>query len=266
MLEFFHHEYVSYAHPVPFLKGTLGASMTFFYEDSLDLITNTNKNVGGFSNHSEAFALSYGRGLRIGDDWGMEDRKYFDSLWRVGGAEMPLRPADDVWNGNLMIGLSGKFIRHTIHEYSAGTFAVDGGVLFRHTYLPQLTMSFAFRNVGKNIKLIEQREGLPAEVAFGVSFDQRWERRRLLPALELSVPYYGTPSANLGVEYSFPVHYDSIVAVRAGFKTLQAVDLNAISGLTGGVGYAYRHFNVNLGFQPMAQLGGIYRIETGYRF
>jgi hypothetical protein len=266
MLQFFHYDHIAYAHPVEFLNGSLGASMTFFYEDSQDLITNTNKNIGSFSNHSEVFAISYGRGLRIGTDWGMEDRKYFDDLWRVGGAEMPLRPADDVWNGNLLLGISTKLIRHSIHEFSATTFAADGGVLFRHTNFENLTMSFAFRNVGKSIQLLNQVEGLPAEVAFGLAYDHRWKRQRLLPALELNIPYYGVPSANVGVEYSFPVHYDSIVAFRAGYKTLPASDLNAVAGITGGVGFAYRHFDLNLGFQPMANLGGVYRIETGYRF
>lgn len=266
MIGFIHHEYLAYTHPIELLRGTIGTAITLYNEDQIDRITNTNKQVGTFKNHSEVFALSYGTSFNIGEDWGMSDRSYFNDLWRVSGAEMPLQPEEDVWNGNLALGVSLKTVRSTLNDRSANAFAADGGALFRHQYLPNLTLSFAFRNVGTKMKFIQESESLPTEVAFGASFNQQWGRQRLLPAAEITLPYFGLPTLNLGTEYSFPVGFDSIAAIRAGYKSLQAHELNPIAGLTGGVGFAYRHVVIHMAFQPMAVLGETFRIETGYRF
>lgn len=266
MMRFYHHEYISYAHPIYLLKGTIGGSMNFFYEDPQDSVTNTNKDAGSFKNHSEVYTLAYARGFRIGTNWGMEDRSRFEDLWRIGGAEMPLRPEDDVWNGNLLLGVAIKAIRSTLGRVSANAYAVDFGALFRHTYFPKFRGSFTMKNFGTNTRFINVSERLPAEVALGLSYDQQWERHRLLPAFEIVVPFYGAPNAKMGVEYTMPVKYESLVSFRGGYKTLEAHELHALAGITGGIGFTYKHFSFDMGFQPMSVLGQTFRFEAGYRF
>ncbi|MFH2203302.1 MAG: hypothetical protein ABIJ96_09330 [Elusimicrobiota bacterium] len=266
LLDFFHHEHIAYAHPIPLLRGTLGTALTFFYEDRQDLVTNRNVKVGTFKNHSEVFAFAYARAFRIGHDWGMSDRDAFADLWRLGGAEMPLRPADEIWNGNLLLGLSLKGVRSTLYDRSATAFAVDGGAIFRHYALSKMSLSFVFRNIGTKHRFINKAQDLPAEFSFAAAFDQRWDRHRVLPVFECVVPVYGVPTGRLGVEYSFPVSDDAYAAVRAGYKSLQAHEIGALSGLTGGIGFGYRHLSVDFGLQPMAVLGEAFRAEISYRF
>ncbi|MFH1723987.1 MAG: hypothetical protein ABII00_05120 [Elusimicrobiota bacterium] len=266
MLRYFHHDHIAYAHPVPLLRGTVGLSATFFYQDKLDLVTNANQVVGTFRPHSEAYTLAYARGFGVGEDYIARDRHFFQDLWQHPGTMRPLDRGPDLWTGNLLLGAALKIVKETIHDRSASAIAADGGALFRHMDLPELAFSFAFRNVGSKPKFITQREDLPGEADFGAAYDLVWERRRLLPAFELAVPWYGPPFAKLGIEYSFPVADESTAALRLGYKSLSAPELGFLTGLTLGVGMIHKRFTFDFAFQPMGDLGEAYRFGLGYVF
>jgi len=266
MLRFFHHDHISYAHPFGQRGGTVGASATFFYQDKLDLVDNAGQEVGKFGIHSEAFTLAYARVFSIGEDYAKDDQEYFQQLWYHPGAIRPLSRPMDIWAGNMATGLAVKYVGETIHDRRAQTIAVDGGISYFPTQLPALRMSFVFRNVGGRLRFIRESENLPSEVALGVAYDVRWADSRFVPALEASVPYYGDPSGKLGLEYSFRSWEEGTVAFRAGYKSLSVPDLGALSGLTGGIGVTHREWSFDLGFQPMADLGQVYRLTMGRRF
>lgn len=266
MLRYFHHEHAAYAHPVPRLGGTAAVSLTLFYQDSLDLVTNTNQTIGSFSSHSEAFTFAYARDFAVGADMLTRNRRDFQDLWRVRYAELPLQFEDELWQGSLMAGAALKVVRETIYRHSAVAVAVDGGVLFRHEDLPGAALSFSFRNVGSRPRFVRKAESLPAEIDFGAAYDLRLGDHRLVTALVAAVPYHGDPVGKLGVEYSVRVGDDYGAAVRAGYKSLTAADLGPLTGLTGGVGLRIRRMTFDVGFQPMAVLGEVFRGTVGYRF
>lgn len=266
MLRFFHHDHVAYAHPVRALGGTVAAAATVFYQDSLDLVTNTNQTVGRFSSHSEAYSIAYARAFGLGEDHRTRDRAFFQDAWNLPGVYRPLLRESEPWNGNLMAGLALKTVMETIHDKRASAFAADGGVLFRHYDLSELSLSFTFRNVGNRLRFIRAYESLPAEVSAGAAYDFPLQEHRLLAAFEVSVPYHGDPYAKVGAEYSARLAEATFASVRFGYKTLSAAALGPLTGLTGGVGLRHGRFSADVGFQPMADLGESYRMSLGYRF
>ncbi|HAH05930.1 MAG TPA: hypothetical protein DCM05_05260 [Elusimicrobia bacterium] len=231
LLRFFHHDHLAYAHPVPALRGTLGASMTLFYQDSLDLVSNTNQNLGQYSVHSEAYSLGYAH----------------------------------PFEGGACAGLAMKYVQETIYNRRAGGFAFDGGAVFRSRERP-LALSAVFRNLGPSRRFINVDEDLPSELSFGAAYDWKGEDRRLLSALEAAFPYYGAPYAKLGFELPLPVGETARAAFRLGFKTLSATDLGALTGLTFGLGLGRGGGSFDFAFQPMAELGEVYRFSLGWKF
>jgi len=266
MLRFFHHEHIAYVHPVPLLGGVIGGAVTFFYQDSLDLVTNTNQLAGTFAPHSETYSIAFARSFQIGDFYWQRDRSYFQDYQHLRGATMPLYHEDLLWEGNLLAGLAMKMITETLHDVSAHSFALDGGVLFRHSKLEQMTLSFTFRNVGNRPRFIRKFEPLPMEINLGIAYDWRLRRHRLLPAFEIGLPYYGNPFGKLGLEYSFPLGENVGGAIRAGYHSLPATDLSPLAGVSGGIGLKIHRLDVDAAFQPMAELGETFRISIGYRF
>ena len=162
-----------------------------------------------------------------------------------------------------MMGLSAKVISDTINTRRSATAAADGGVLFRPREHQEFTLSFAFRNAGGKQKFLDQEENLPFESSVGLAYDCQDGPLRLLPAVEAVMPYYGNPYGKVGFEVSHALG-GTVLAYRAGYKTLAASDLSPLAGLTGGLGLRVgRRLSVDLGFQPLADLGQVYRITLG---
>lgn len=264
-LSFFHHDFLAYAHPVKALKGTLAASFTRLSQESLPLVTNANVTVGRFNPHSHAVALAYARRFSLEDPEASE-RAYFREAWNVPGTYRPFRHRQEPWTGTLLLGLSVKGITETLYDRTASAVAVDGGAIFRPVNRQSLTFSFAFRHAGGKEQFIRENENLPAEADFGIAYEHRWWKARFLSAFEFALPYYGNPYGKLGVEYSKPVADAAEVAIRGGYKTLALTDLSPVSGLTFGIGGRYGRFSADFGFEPMAELGQVYRFTLGMRW
>jgi len=266
MLDFFHHEHLAYIHPLARFGGTLGASFTMFYQDSLDLVTNANQKIGTFRPHSEAYTLAYARSFNVGDDHRVRDKRFFQDMWSYPGTYRPLDHSNELWVGEMAAGGSIKLISETLYNRTASAVAFDGGILFRHVDFPQLSLSAGFRNLGSRPKFNSTREGLPVELDFGAALGIGGARYRLIAALEAGLPYYGDPYGKIGFEVGRVISDSSAVAVRAGYKSLTAQDLSPITGLTAGLGLTVRRVDLDFAFQPMAELGAVYRGSLGFRF
>lgn len=83
----------------------------------------------------------------------------------------------------------------------------------------------------------------------------------LIPA----ITYGSEPDLHI-VEYSGPVGETSRVALRAGYKSITASELGALSGLTAGVGLELGSLGLDLAFQPLGALGRVYRLGLTKRF
>lgn len=264
-LQFFHHDFLAYAHPVPLIRGTLAASITRLSQASLPVVTSANQEIGRFSPHSEAFTFAYAHSFEVEEE-DRNFRDYFSGSWNLPAAARPLRHESEPWVGTVMIGGAVKIINETIHDRSASAFAFDAGGIFRPASIRSLSLSGTVRNLGTQETFIQEKEALPVEVGLGVAYDQRWWKSRLVPAFELVLPYYGSPHAKAGIEYRTPVAEATYVAVRGGYRTQSAVDLSPISGITFGLGCSHRSMTLDFGFQPMASLGQVYRLGLGWTF
>jgi len=268
LLQFFHYDFAAYAHPISALKGTLAASYTRLSQDHLPLVTNSNVTVGSFSPHSDAVALAYARAFTLTGTVA-RDRDYLQDAWNLPGFDRPIAEEGEFWTGELMLGLSLKGLGETYYDRSASAFAVDGGALFRPESIDSLSLSFSFRNAGTPEKFIHDEEKLPVEIDLGAAYSLDWDEAgpprpaRLLPAFELALPYYGSPYAKFGVEYSRAFAGKTTAAFRAGYTTRPAIDLSPLAGLTAGFGVTYKRFSADFGFEPMAALGEVYRVSVG---
>lgn len=259
-------EHGAFAMPVRRLGGALGMSFTFFHQDPIPLVTNTNQNIGSFAPHGESFALGYARNIFTGDDHPMRDRGYFQDLYRRPGAWEPLDHEPEPWTGSASVGGAVKFVEETIYDESAWAVALDAGSQYRPVDAPELSMSAVLRNLGTRPRFRQESESLPLEFSLGAAYALDWGGQRVWPAFEAAVPQHGKPYAKLGMEYVFPVSQGWRGALRGGYKTLTAGDLGPLTGLAGGIGLAGRAFNVDFAFQPMAVLGEVFRASFGWKF
>ncbi|MBI5201724.1 MAG: hypothetical protein HY925_09080 [Elusimicrobia bacterium] len=264
--KFFRHDFLSYSHPVDFLRGTLGASLTMWTMDSLDARTASNVDVGKFSPHSEAFSIAYARNFWKDSDLPSRDREFFQDTYDMPYTPRPLHDEDALWQGALRFGVAFKVVNETIRTRHASAFALDGGAQFVPVQLPEMTLSMTFRNLGTRPVFVADRGALPMEGAFGVAYDVRWEGHRVTPCAELEIPVFGDIFAKLGAEYALQAGANTEVYFRGGYKTVAAPYLSAMAGATVGVGFRVNRFTADVGFQPMAELENVLRLSLGYRF
>ncbi len=261
----FHYDYIAHAQPVAWLGGTLGFSYARLAQDPITVVSNANVPITQFTPQSNAFSVGYAHSFSLegGED---KDRDYFREAWEAPGSPHAFQQQREPWAGTFMVGLALKGISESLYDHTANAVALDGGILFRPASFQQLSLSAAFQNAFGQEKFDQENFLLPVQFSVGAAYDQRWWQSRLLPAVELVMPYFGNPYAKVGIEYSKPVTRDVVVAMRAGFKTLTVSDLNAFSGVTCGLGLQYRKLSVDFGFEPMADLGEMYRFTAGWKW
>jgi len=259
------HNYAAVGAPVPWLNGDLGFAFTSLTQPSLDLVTASNQTVGSFAPHSEAYALAYAHRFNLNDS---SDTLPLDREWNIPGGERPLTETGDrpLVTGTLDAGLSAKYIEENLGTRSASTFAIDAGATLKPSSLPDLVLGGAVRNLGGKLNFIADAEPLPTEIGVSAAYAIRGEGWRLLPALDVSLPYAGNPYAKLGVEYSRVLGERTAASLRLGYTTQPAVDLGLVSGLTAGVGLHVNKFFFDAAFEPMSSLGNQYRLSVGWRF
>ncbi len=266
MLEFFHHEHAAYVHPIGNSRNAVGFSATFFYQDSINRVSNANQPLGSFKPHSEAFAFGFAHAFGGGDTladsgslYDFEDRPIYE-VNRRGDKGRHFRA------GNVMFGAAGKYVSETLNTRKATALVFDMGLLLRPESIPEFSLSGTVRNFGSRPKFINERQDLPTEFSAGTAYSASSEHKRILIALETVVPVYGIPYGKLGLEYSVSIRKTGFMSFRTGYKSISAADLGFISGITGGIGFGFGRFNFDFGFQPLGDLGEVYRGSAGYRF
>ncbi len=262
----FHHDWGAYAHPVKAIRGTLAVSLTHFSQDTLPVLTNAGAPAGNFNPHSEVIAVAYASQFKSGERRHEKEREYFADTWNVPGAHRPLDEAYEPWTGTVLAGVSVKAVRETYYLRNATAFAIDGGALFRPLVLKDLSLAFAFRNIGEGMRFIKEDHRLPVELEFGAAYQWRWRGSKLLAATAVTLPYYGLAHAQFGAEFSRTIAKKSWGALRVGLKTRTLDDLEPLSGLTAGAGLRAGAVALDFAAQPAAGLGETYRMSLSYRF
>ncbi|MCX5794713.1 MAG: hypothetical protein NTY77_04370 [Elusimicrobia bacterium] len=261
-----HADFGAVAAPVRLLRGTVAFAVTRLSQDSLDLVDASNRTLGSFAPHSEVYALAYGHKFSGGDPTD-EARDYFGDKWNVPHVERPLGYEQEPWTGEISAGLSVKLISEDLGTRQAATWAVDGGGLFRPVDWHEFILAAAVRHVGGNIHFISDSEPLPAEFAGSLAYEVRLQDRwRLLPALEVDVPYAGNVYAKAGFEAEHRITSGVEAALRLGYSSRTVPDLGLVSGFAAGVGLRVQRFSFDTAFQPMGVLGQTFRLGVGWRF
>lgn len=262
------HDYAAAAVPVPWLLGDVGFAFTHLAQPGLDLVTASNQTVGSFAPHSESYAFAYAHRFELGDsDLSVEERDPVDREWKLVGADQPLAEETSRWmSGVVDIGLSAKAVDENLGTRSASTFAVDFGAMMRPPGLDDLSLGVAARDVGGKLRFIDQSEPLPAEVGLSAAYAIRGEGWRVLPVLDISLPYAGNAYGKFGVEGSRALGERAWASLRLGYTSQPVPDLGPLAGLTAGVGVRVNRFLFDAAFEPMSTLGDVYRLSAGWRF
>jgi len=172
--------------------------------------------------------------------------------------------------GGLGLGANVKYVRGSIAESSAQSYAADVGCRYALSGLrgPGLPMlGLAVLNMGPGMRFLDRTSQLPLTVAAGLGY-------RLPAGLVLAVDYKHHPYANesdfsVGTEYAL----FSSFALRAGYGSAKAYDasgrrggMSAINGMTTGCGFKLAGYSLDYSFTPMGELGNVQRFSLGARF
>lgn len=137
----------------------------------------------------------------------------------------------------LSAGVAGKYISSELAGYKASAVAIDAGVLARFgrqvEYETEYRLGAAVRNVGQNMKFIDQAFPLPQSLNLGVSrnspLPHPFEDMRLNAALDAILPNDDMPYILMGVELKIVREF----GIRLGYRQDQDTGL----GITAGVGF-----------------------------
>ncbi|MBI4370545.1 MAG: PorV/PorQ family protein [Elusimicrobia bacterium] len=163
------------------------------------------------------------------------------------------------WNG-YSFGLGLKTVQSTL-EYSAQTVAVDLGLLTPAFKNGLMRFGLAATNLGGSLQYRDDadKEKLPAAVRLGSawSFGSSWSANA-----DAVAPNDNSPYAALGIEYHRRMNPAWSLAIRTGYNTRTAADLDGLAGLALGVGLGLSHgLFVDYAFVPFGDLGLTHRLS-----
>ncbi len=179
---------------------------------------------------------------------------------------------------NFSYGINGKFVREQLAEFTANTFMVDLGFLYR---LDVKDMRFAVvvQNFGPNSRLSGSTDRdtaftsgplvldeYPAPTLFklGISivpYESTDKSQKITTSIQLNHPNDNAENIRMGVEYS----YKSLLMIRAGYK----INVDDQPYPTAGIGLrmrAGRHpLILDYAADPTRHLGIIHRVGLSLR-
>jgi hypothetical protein len=162
------------------------------------------------------------------------------------------------------IGANVKLIHQRIENETAWSGAIDLGLLYR---LPGprggLQLGFAVQNIGPGIKFVKESDPLPLNIKAGIakSLELRQIKSKLILALDVNAPIDNVPNGHFGAEFVYKKIENIELAARVGYKTNTISDLNALSGLSAGVGFVWKRMGIDYVWVPYGDLGNTHRIS-----
>ena len=175
----------------------------------------------------------------------------------------------------LGLGVTGKFIRQSIGEYSASAYAADLGALYRLQESP-VSLGLSVVNLGTRVKFIEQGYPLPLTLRVGAAYGMTAKFPHAV-TLQVDLPRDNAPSARVGFEY---VGFGPF-ALRAGYKTTSAAQRSAalgkalgssapglaeFYGMFMGAGFRSKFGSMDYTLLPYGELGNAHRFSFTVRF
>jgi hypothetical protein len=194
----------------------------------------------------------------------------------VGGAsDMDLGVSYARKVGPVGLGVTGKYIRETILNYSASAYAFDAGVLYRSEEHPY-SFGFDLANVGTDIRFIELSYPLPTTMSFGAAYGLTKDFPHAM-VFQFDLPRNAAPDVRVGFEY----RGFGPIALRAGYRTFSgdqrtaalgstlgstASGITAFYGMSLGAGLRTPFGDVDFAMVPYGELGTAYRMSYSCNF
>ena len=167
------------------------------------------------------------------------------------------------------IGANVKVIYQKIENEKAWSGAIDIGLLYRppaprrRFSRGRFQLGFVVQNIGPEIKFIEESDPLPLNIKAGIAktFELSSIKSKVTLALDVNAPIDNVPNGHFGAEFVYKKMKDTELAGRIGYKTNTIKDLNALSGLSTGVGFVWKRMAVDYVWVPYGDLGNTHRIS-----
>ena len=177
--------------------------------------------------------------------------------------------------GGVGFGVTGKYIREAIVNYSASAFALDIGVLHRMDNRP-ISLGFDLSNAGTDMRFIDQSYPLPTTMSFGAAYGLTKDFLSAVVA-QVDVPRNASPDVRLGLEY----RGFGPIALRIGYRTFSgdqrtaalgttlgstASGIASFYGMSLGAGLRTPFGDLDFAMVPYGELGTAYRMSFSYNF
>ena len=163
--------------------------------------------------------------------------------------------------GAIPLGINLRFIQCKIDDISASAFAADIGGKYKFT--DSLALGVVIQNLGTRIKFDEEEYSLPFNVKIGSAYKVI---EALTLALDVNFPIDNDVNVHFGGEYVYAIVSDMTVAGRVGYKSTTINDIDALSGLSLGLGYAWQGIALDYAWTPYGLLGDTHRISLSISF
>jgi hypothetical protein len=154
-------------------------------------------------------------------------------------------------------GLTAKFIRGSIDEYSATGVAGDVGLKYRPA-VEGLVFGASLQNVGMGMTYLNESDPLPAYVQAGGSYSVEgpFPGAVLLSAVDLRKPFDDDVQVHVGLQCLL----QSGVSARFGYKGGYENE-----NITTGLGFAMEKISIDYAYVPFSSdLGATHRIAFSY--
>lgn len=208
---------------------------------------------------------------------GMDKMKsYNDDGERIGNTEhtasdlLLMLSCSRVIFRNISLGLTLKYIRETLADYSFDAFNFDIGLNYTFEFRriiyqkrrriikkEKIDFGLTINNIGPMVNFKTLSSLQPMVLKIGASY----KYKKLLISTDLRIPIDNIPSIHLGCEQEI-----GFLRLRAGFKTFTLHGLNILSGFSIGCGIHTKIINLDYAFLPYGELGLTHRISTLMRF
>lgn len=160
--------------------------------------------------------------------------------------------------GPLSLGANLKRVEQNLAGIKANAFAADLGAHWEtsRSALGTLSLGFAVRNAGEEVRFIREGGRLPLSHDFGLGYSSRGDSLRL--AADLSLAEGGTLRHRLGAEYWIL----NILALRTGLTPESDIG----PGLSFGFGIRVRGIQLDYAFAGQGDLNNIHRLSLRCQF
>lgn len=178
-------------------------------------------------------------------------------------------------NLGLGLGITGKYIRQSIGEFSATAYAADLGALYRVPGMP-VSVGASLVNLGTKVTFVERGFPLPLTLRVGASYGMTASFPHAL-TMQVDLPRDNNPALRLGMEY---LGFGPF-ALRAGYRTTStaqraaalgkalgssAPGLAEFYGMFMGAGFRSKYGNMDYTLLPYGELGNAHRFSFTLRF